>query len=96
MQYIEVSIEDALKFFMGDTSRNVLIAVKDLENKDDTLQRFKRATGGQCRNIIESTKTACHGKDDEIINHLLLFSDKQNICEIKPIGTMTHIIYPNG
>ena len=95
MEYIELTIEDALKLFRGDNSKTVLVAVKDLENEKDTLQRFEHITEYRCGGIIKKSKTICHSKDD-VISHLLLFSDKQNLWDIKPIGSMTHVIYPDG
>ena len=41
MQYVEMSIEEALKIFKGDVSKTVLVAVKDLE-KDDDIQSFEK------------------------------------------------------
>lgn len=92
MKYIEMSIEDALKIFKGDKSKTVLVAVKDLENDDDTLQPFERMEISKCRKVIRSSKTII-GMDDELLKHLLLYSKKQNIQAIRPIGTMTRIVY---
>lgn len=92
MEYIEMSIEDALKIFKGNKSKTVLVAVKDLENDDDTLQPLKKIGLSKCRKIIKSSKTIA-GSEDDLLKHLLLYSRKQNIQSIKPIGTMTRIIY---
>ena len=92
MEYIEVTVEDALKIFKGDPSKTVLIAVKDLEDEYDTIQRFSKVKALNCKNIIKSSETLCHSRD-ELLSHLLLFSHKQNIQEIKAIGSMTRIIY---
>lgn len=92
MKYIEMSIEDALKIFKGDKSQTVLVAVKDLENEGDTLQPLKKIGVPKCRKIIKSSKTIV-GSEDDLLKYLLLYSRKQNIQSIKPIGTMTRIVY---
>ena len=86
MQYVEMSIEEALKIFKGDVSKTVLVAVKDLE-KDDDIQSFEKVG-----RIIKSSSTII-GIDDDLLKQLLLYSSKQNIQSIKPIGTMTRIVY---
>lgn len=48
MQYVEMSIEEALKIFKGDVSKTVLVAVKDLE-KDDDIQSFEKVGISRCK-----------------------------------------------
>lgn len=91
MQYVEMNIEEALKIFKGDVSKTVLVAVKDLE-KDDDIQSFEKVGVSRCKRIIKSSSTII-GIDDDLIRQLLLYSSKQNIQSIKPIGTMTRIVY---
>ena len=91
MQYVKMSIEEALKIFKGDVSKTVLVAVKDLE-KDDDIQSFEKVGVSRCKRIIKSSSTII-GIDDDLIRQLLLYSKKQNIQSIKPIGTMTRIVY---
>ena len=91
MQYVEMSIEEALKIFKGDVSKTVLVAVKDLE-KDDDIQSFEKVGISRCKRIIKSSSTII-GIDDDLLKQLLLYSKKQNIQSIKPIGTMTRIVY---
>lgn len=91
MEYIEMNIEDALKIFKGDVSKTVLVAVKDLE-KDDDIQSFEKVGVSRCKRIIKSSSTII-GIDDDLLKQLLLYSSKQNIQSIKPIGTMTRIVY---
>ncbi len=91
MEYIEMSIEDALKIFKGDVSKTVLVAVKDLE-KDDDVQFFEKIGVSRCKRIIKSSSTII-GIDDDLLKQLLLYSRKQNIQSIKPIGIMTRIVY---
>lgn len=91
MQYVEMSIEEALKIFKGDVSKTVLVAVKDLE-KDDDIQPFEKVGISRCKRIIKSSSTII-GIDDDLLKQLLLYSSKQNIQSIKPIGTMTRIVY---
>lgn len=91
MQYVEMSIEEALKIFKGDVSKTVFVAVKDLE-KDDDIQSFEKVGVSRCKRIIKSSSTII-GIDDDLIRQLLLYSSKQNIQSIKPIGTMTRIVY---
>lgn len=91
MQYVEMSIEEALKIFKGDVSKTVLVAVKDLE-KDDDIQSFKKVGVSRCKRIIKSSSTII-GIDDDLLKQLLLYSRKQNIQSIKPIGIMTRIVY---
>ena len=91
MQYVEMSIEEALKIFKGDVSKTVLVAVKDLE-KDDDIQSFEKVGVSRCKRIIKSSSTII-GIDDDLLKQLLLYSRKQNIQSIKPIGIMTRIVY---
>lgn len=92
MQYVEMSIEEALKIFKGDVSKTVLVAVKDLE-KDDDIQSFEKVGISRCKRIIKSSSTIIGIDDDLLLKQLLLYSSKQNIQSIKPIGTMTRIVY---
>lgn len=93
MQYVEMSIEEALKIFKGDVSKTVLVAVKDLE-KDDDIQSFEKVGISRCKRIIKSSSTIIGIDDDfDLLKQLLLYSSKQNIQSIKPIGTMTRIVY---
>lgn len=92
MEYIEMTIEEALKYNNGDKSKMVLVAIQDLENNDDIIE-FKRHNKAECENIIKKAETIAR-EYDEFVNQLKVFTKRQlDLKNIQPYGKLTTILY---
>lgn len=88
MQYVEMTIEEALKYSKGKT---VLVAVSDLENNDE-VNSFVKRNAADCENIFNEAETIVRVYDD-LINQLRAFTEKQNdFINYKPRGKLSIII----
>jgi len=91
MEYIEMSIEDAIKYSKGNKSRTVLVSIQDLEREEEVVE-FVKATKKECENIIRSAETVTRAYDD-FINQLRVFTVKQvDIHSITPKGKLNTIL----
>lgn len=82
MQYIEMSIEEAMK--KCKKNAKILVAVQDLaDDRIDTV--FIQKSGSDCKDVFEDVKTVASLCDD-FISQLKLFTEKQDIRNIRPYG----------
>ena len=90
MQYIEMTIEEALKYNRGNKSKTVLIAVQDLESEE--IPEFVKKSKHECDNIIMEAETIARVFDD-FVNQLSVFTEKQpDIRNIIPRGQLSTIL----
>ena len=90
MNYIEMSIDDAVKV-LGETGM-VLIAIQDLEHKKEALSFVKKAKS-ECKELLTNAKTIIKQCDD-FVREMDLFTTKQDdIFHIKPEGKEIIILY---
>lgn len=83
MRYIEMTLEEAVKECNKNTK--VLIALQNLEEKDDTDVIFVTKKKEEYRKMFEDVKTAASLCDD-FVRELSLFTERQDIRNIKPQG----------
>lgn len=91
MQYIEMTIEDAMKLFKGKKG-TVLVAVTDLE-KNTEISGFIKKSKSDCENIIKEAETVARVYDS-FMNQLRVFTEKQiDIKNIEPHGKLNTILF---
>ena len=83
MRYIEMTLEEAVKECNKNTK--VLVALQNLEEKDDTDVIFVTKKKEEYRKMFEDVKTAASLCDD-FVRELSLFTERQDIRNIKPQG----------
>ena len=88
MRYVEMTIEEAVKYCKG---KKVLVAEQDLEKNRDEVVGFERKTFQECKDIIEQSETIAKMCDD-FLNQLRVFSEKQDVMNIRPVGRMSTIL----
>ena len=82
MEYIEMTIEEAMK--RCNKNKKVLVAVQDLEDENiDVI--FVKKERNEYQAIFEDVKTVASACDD-LVKQFRLFTEKQNIYNIKPKG----------
>lgn len=82
MKYVEMTIEDAIKRCNKNTK--VLVAVQNLE--DDNIDvLFVQKCRDEYGKLFEDVKTVASICDD-FIKQLRLFTENQDIYNIRPIG----------
>lgn len=82
MKYVEMTVEEA--FNLCDKNTKVLVAIQNLEEEDcDTVFISKKK--GEYKTIFEDIKTVA-SIDDDFMSQLRLFTEKQEIPDIKPHG----------
>lgn len=82
MQYIEMTVEEAMK--RCNKNAKVLVAVQNLEEEDVDII-FIRKKRNEYSDIFNDVKTAFSMCDD-FVKQLRLFTEKQNIPDIEPHG----------
>lgn len=88
MQYVEMSIEEAMKKCKKNTK--ILVAIQDLT--DDTIDTvFIQKRGSDYRDVFEDVKTVASLCDD-FISQLKLFTEKQDIRDIRPYGIQRTVL----
>ncbi len=88
MQYIEMSIEEAMK--RCKKNAKILVATQDLtDNNADII--FVQKKGSDYEEVFEDVKTVASLSDD-LVKQLNLFTEKQDIMNIRPYGTQRIII----
>lgn len=88
MRYVEVSIEEAMK--RCKKNAKVLVAEQDLENEDCEVifvSKGKKDYG----ELFKDVQTAASLSDD-LVKQLRLFTEHQDIPNIKPIGVQRIIL----
>ena len=88
-EYVEMTIEQALKLNNGNTNAKVMVSMNNLEKNE--VASFVKKTKRECEEIIKRAQTIAHDCDD-FMNSLYCYSVKQNLKEIKPIGVVSTIL----
>lgn len=91
MKFVEMTIEEALKYCNGNKNEKVLVAVYDLEDKNG-MAAFQKKCKDDCENIIKQAATIAQECDD-FIDSLRCFSVKQDLKEIRPKGHVATILF---
>lgn len=90
MQYIEMTIEEALKYNRGNKSKTVLVAIQDLESEE--MPEFVKKSKHECENIIMKAESIARVYDD-FVNQLRVFTERQpDIRNIIPMGKLSTIL----
>lgn len=89
MNYIEVTIEQALEMNKGDKNSKVLVAINDLEKND--VASFVKKTRNECEKIIKDAETLVQNCDD-FMECLMCYSERQDLRSIQPIGVLSTIL----
>lgn len=92
MEYVIMSLEEAKKVVKKDAV--VLVSKQDLENPDCNI-RFTKAKFGECHNILEEAATIAKVCDD-FANQLRIFSKRQDIFNISPVGKLSTIMFESN
>ena len=82
MKYVELTIEEAMQ--RCDKNAKVLVAIQDLKDTKANVS-FVKKERKEYPEIIEDIQTATSLCDD-FVKQLKLFSEKQDIHNIKPKG----------
>ncbi len=82
MQYVEMSIEEAMK--KCKKNAKILVATQDLTDSDPDII-FIQKNGNEYKEIFEDVKTVASLCDD-FVRQLKLFTEKQDIRNIRPYG----------
>lgn len=90
MRYVEMTIEEAIKYSKGNKSQVVLVAVTDLEN-DEQVSSFSKIPTSECENIIKKAETIAKACDD-FVNSLKCFTVKQDLKNIQPVGKVSTVL----
>lgn len=88
MRYVEMTVEEAMK--RCNKNDKVLVAVQDLE-EDDVNVLFTKKRREDYEKLFEDVQTVASLCDD-FVRQLNLFTEKQNIYNIKPQGLKKIII----
>lgn len=91
MKFVEMTIEEALKYCKGNKNEKVLVAVYDLEDKNG-MATFQKKCKDDCENIIKQAATIAQECDD-FIDSLRCFSVKQDLKAIRPTGHVATILF---
>ncbi|MDE7425393.1 MAG: hypothetical protein K2N51_17175 [Lachnospiraceae bacterium] len=82
MQYVEMTVKEAKK--RCKKNAKVLVAIQDLEDKNvDVVFTLKKR--GDYDELFEDVKTVA-SLCDEFVKQLNLFTEKQDIMNIRPYG----------
>lgn len=82
-QYVEMTIEDAMK--RCNKNKKVLVAVQDLEDSQPVNLDYVLKDRSEYHTIFEDVQTVASLCDD-FVKQLRLFTEKQNLLNIKPRG----------
>ena len=88
MQYVEMSIEDAIK--RCKKNAKILVATQDLADNDTNII-FIQKRGSDYKEVFEDVKTVASLSDD-LVEQLNLFTEKQDIMNIRPYGMQRIVI----
>lgn len=88
MQYVEMSVEEAMK--KCKKNAKILVAIQDLA--DDSIDTvFIQKRGNDYKDVFEDVKTVASLCDD-FISQLKLFTEKQDIRNIRPYGIQRTVL----
>lgn len=88
MQYIEMTIEEAIK--KCKKNAKILVATQDLADENiDVI--FVQKRGSDYKEVFEDVKTVASLSDD-LVKQLNLFTEKQDIMNIRPYGIRRIVI----
>lgn len=82
MRYIEMTVEEAMKYC--NKNDKVLVAIQDLENEDTDIV-FVQKRRNDYKDIFRDAKTIS-SMCDNLIKELSVFTEKQDLTNIQPIG----------
>lgn len=88
MQYVEMSIEEAMK--RCKRNAKILVATQDLAD-DNADIIFVQKNGSDYKEVFEDVKTVASLTDD-LVRQLKLFTEKQDIRNIRPLGIQRIVI----
>lgn len=88
MQYVEMSIEEAMK--RCKKNAKILVATQDLAD-DNADIIFVQRKGSDYKDVFEDVKTVASLSDD-LVKQLNLFTEKQDIMNIRPYGIQRIVI----
>lgn len=92
MHYIEMTIEEANEYYKGTSGKTVLVAVQDLEKREEQVLSFTKKNRSECENILMEAETIVRVCDD-FVNQLRAFTEKQpNVRDIIPKGRLSTIL----
>lgn len=82
MKYVELTIEEAIQ--RCDKNAKVLVAVRDLKdtNVNVTFEKKERQDYPEIFEDIQTAASLC----DDFVKQLKLFTEKQDIYDIRPKG----------
>lgn len=90
--YVEMTVEEAM--MRCNKNAKVLVAVQNLEDKDCNAV-FVRKKRDEYNELFKDVQTAMALYDD-LVKQLRLFTEKQNILDIKPRGVQKTILLRDG
>lgn len=88
MQYIEMSVEDAIK--KCKKNAKILVAIQDLADESVDVV-FIQKRGSDCKDVFKDVETVASLCDD-FISQLKLFTEKQDIRDIRPYGVQKTVM----
>lgn len=88
MRYVEISIEEAMK--KCKKNAKVLVAEQDLENEDCNVIFVKKEKKDYDK-LFEDVQTAAT-LSDELMEQLRLFTEHQEIPNIRPVGVQKIVL----
>ncbi len=82
MRYIEMTVEDAMKYC--NKTDKVLVAIQDLEKEDADVVfiQKRRKDYGDIFNDAKTISSMC----DNLIKELSVFTEKQDLSNVQPKG----------
>lgn len=92
MQYVEMTIEEALKKL--DKNKRVLVAIQDLTD-DNADSIFVSKSKNEYPELFDDVQTVAAMFDD-FAKQLRLFTAKQNIYHIEPRGIQKTVLFVKG
>lgn len=87
--FIEMTVEEAMK--LCGKNAKVLVAVKNLENEEDTENVFVKKTKKDYDELFQDAKTVAALFDD-FFKQLQLYNVKQDIYNVKSKGVQKTIL----
>lgn len=91
IRYIELTIDEAEKFLKNLKTDKFLVVIKNLENENDDIQKFSKKLKSDCLKTIKESETIAKSFG-EITDCLNLFSESQDLKNIKPKGILSIIL----
>lgn len=88
MQYVEMTIEDAIK--KCKKNAKILVATQDLAEENVDII-FVQKRGNECNEVFEDVKTVASLCND-FVNQLKLFTEEQDIRDIRPYGIQKTVL----